>query len=38
MSRWAIAKHLPQAFEGQVSLTSDLGKGSVFRARLPLAK
>jgi len=34
----AIVKHLAQAFGGQVSLTSDLGKGSVFRVRLPLAK
>lgn len=34
----AIVKHLAQAFGGGVSLTSDLGKGSVFRVRLPLAK
>lgn len=33
----AIVKHLTQAFSGQVSVTSDVGKGSVFRVRLPRA-
>ncbi len=34
----AIVKHLTQAFGGQVSVRSELGKGSVFQVRLPLAK
>jgi two-component system phosphate regulon sensor histidine kinase PhoR len=33
----AIVKHLAQAFGGSVSVTSNLGKGSVFRVHLPLA-
>ncbi len=33
----AIVKHLAQAFGGQVSVTSEAGKGSVFRVRLPRA-
>ncbi|MCU0872102.1 MAG: ATP-binding protein [Pirellulaceae bacterium] len=34
----AIVKHLTQAFGGQVSVRSELDKGSVFQIRLPLAK
>jgi two-component system, OmpR family, phosphate regulon sensor histidine kinase PhoR len=34
----AIVKHLTQAFGGRVAVTSDLGKGSVFGVRLPLAR
>src|SRR5262249_50282976 len=33
----AIVKHLTQAFGGQVSLESQLRKGSVFRVTLPRA-
>lgn len=33
----AIVKHLTQAFGGEVGLTSELGRGSTFRVRLPLA-
>jgi len=33
----AIVKHLTQAFGGQVSVSSELGQGSVFRVQLPLA-
>jgi len=33
----AIVKHLTQAFGGEVGLDSELGKGSTFRIRLPLA-
>lgn len=33
----AIVKHLTQAFGGDVGLTSELGHGSTFRVRLPLA-
>lgn len=34
----AIVKHLAQAFGGQVSVTSEAGKGSLFRVRLPRAE
>ncbi len=34
----AIVKHLTQAFGGKVELTSQLGKGSKFQIRLPLAR
>jgi two-component system phosphate regulon sensor histidine kinase PhoR len=34
----AIVKHLAQAFGGDIGLTSDLGKGSTFRVRLPLGE
>lgn len=34
----AIVKHLTQAFGGQVGVRSELGKGSAFHVRLPLAK
>lgn len=33
----AIVKHLAQALGGDIGLTSELGKGSTFRVRLPLA-
>ena len=34
----AIVKHLTQAFEGQLKLTSQVGKGSSFRILLPAAR
>jgi two-component system phosphate regulon sensor histidine kinase PhoR len=34
----AIVKHLSQAFGGSVSVTSELGAGSIFQVRLPLAE
>jgi two-component system phosphate regulon sensor histidine kinase PhoR len=34
----AIVKHLTLAFDGDVDLTSELGRGSTFLVRLPLAK
>jgi len=33
----AIVKHITQSFGGEVGLTSELGKGSIFRVRLPRA-
>lgn len=34
----AIVKHLAQAFGGEVGLTSDVGRGSTFQVRIPLAQ
>jgi two-component system phosphate regulon sensor histidine kinase PhoR len=33
----SIVKHLSQAFGGSVSVSSEVGRGSVFTVKLPLA-